>query len=99
MTVTGLDPTLERVLDLAGVAVFALSGALLGAQKRFDIIGIAVLALATGLAGGVVRDALHRQIAWKLADVPPVRTGEAAHDLTDVVLDATGSTAMRRWWS
>jgi uncharacterized membrane protein YeiH len=64
VTVTGLDPTLERVLDLAGVAVFALSGALLGAQKRFDIVGIAVLALATGLAGGVVRDAL-------LGDLPP----------------------------
>jgi len=31
VTVTGLDPTLERVLDLAGVAVFALSGARLGA--------------------------------------------------------------------
>lgn len=64
MTVTGLDPTLERALDLAGVAVFALSGALLGAQKRFDVVGIAVLALATGLAGGVVRDTL-------LGDHPP----------------------------
>ena len=39
---TGLDPDVERLLDLAGVFVFALSGARLGAQKRFDIIvGIA----------------------------------------------------------
>ena len=66
---TGLDPTLERVLDLAGVAVFALSGALLGAHKRFDVVGIAVLALATGLAGGMIRDTL-------LGDLPPT----ALHD-------------------
>lgn len=64
MTVTGLDPTLESVLDLAGVAVFAVSGGLLAAQKRFDVVGIAVLALVTGLAGGILRDVL-------LGDLPP----------------------------
>ncbi|MCB9373688.1 MAG: trimeric intracellular cation channel family protein [Microthrixaceae bacterium] len=65
MTLTGLDPTLERTLDLAGVFVFAVSGGLLAAQKRFDVVGIAVLALVTGLAGGIVRDTL-------IGELPPI---------------------------
>lgn len=64
MTVTGLEPTLERVLDLLGVFVFALSGASLAVRRRFDIVGIVALATATGLGGGMVRDVL-------LADGPP----------------------------
>lgn len=58
MTVTGLDPTLGLVLDLAGVFVFALSGASLAARKGFDLVGILVLATATGLGGGIIRDTL-----------------------------------------
>ncbi|WP_108664484.1 trimeric intracellular cation channel family protein [Euzebya rosea] len=64
MTFAGLDPMVERVLDLAGVLVFALSGAQLGAQKRFDTVGIAALATATALGGGMTRDVL-------LGDTPP----------------------------
>jgi uncharacterized membrane protein YeiH len=64
MTVTGLEPTLERVLDLGGVVVFALSGASLAVRKTFDIVGILVLATATGLGGGILRDTL-------LGDLPP----------------------------
>lgn len=58
MTVTGLDPSLERVLDLVGVFVFALSGGLLAVRRLFDIVGIAALATVTGLGGGMVRDVL-----------------------------------------
>lgn len=65
MAVTDLDPTLEGVLDLAGVFVFALSGASLAARRRFDAVGLAALAAATGLGGGITRDVL-------LGDVPPV---------------------------
>ena len=64
MTVTGLDPTLERVLDLVGVFVFALSGASQAVRHRFDVVGIAALATATGLGGGMIRDVL-------LGDGPP----------------------------
>lgn len=46
------------VLDLLGIFVFAVSGALVGVRKHLDLFGILVLAGATGLGGGFVRDVL-----------------------------------------
>lgn len=45
-------------VDLAGVAVFALSGALIAAQRRMDPFGALVLAAVTGIGGGTLRDLL-----------------------------------------
>ena len=72
MTITGLDPTLERALDLTGVLVFALSGGLTAVRHRFDAVGIVALAIATGLGGGMVRDVL-------LDDGPPVALRDQAY--------------------
>ncbi|GAA4591742.1 trimeric intracellular cation channel family protein [Planotetraspora phitsanulokensis] len=47
---------MTSVLDLAGIFVFALSGALQGVRKRFDVVGMAVLAFFTAVGGGVMRD-------------------------------------------
>jgi uncharacterized membrane protein YeiH len=44
--------------DLAGTFVFAISGAMLGVQRRLDIFGILVLSFAASSAGGIVRDVL-----------------------------------------
>ena len=46
------------VLDLAGVAVFALSGAELAVEKRLDLFGVLVLSVVTALGGGVLCDLL-----------------------------------------
>jgi uncharacterized membrane protein YeiH len=46
------------VLDLLGVAVFAVSGALAGVSRRLDLFGITVLAAVTAIGGGTVRDVL-----------------------------------------
>jgi uncharacterized membrane protein YeiH len=45
-----------ELLDLVGIFVFALSGALMGVRKRLDVVGMAVLAEITALGGGIVRD-------------------------------------------
>jgi uncharacterized membrane protein YeiH len=45
-------------LNLAGVAVFAASGALAAAQKKHDIITFAFFASVTGMGGGTLRDVL-----------------------------------------
>jgi len=53
------DPSaLLVVLDLAGILVFAISGALVAVRKGLDLFGVLVLAGATGLGGGFVRDVL-----------------------------------------
>ena len=44
--------------DLAGTFVFAISGAMLGVQRRLDLFGILVLSFVASSAGGVIRDLL-----------------------------------------
>lgn len=46
------------VLDLVGIFVFAISGALVAVRKGLDVFGVLVLAGATGLGGGFLRDLL-----------------------------------------
>jgi uncharacterized membrane protein YeiH len=50
-----VDQTLAA-LNLLGVIVFAISGALAAAQRRMDPFGLVVLATVTGLGGGTLRD-------------------------------------------
>jgi len=50
--------TLARVLDLIGIGVFAVSGALAAGRKRLDLLGVFVLASVTAIGGGTVRDLL-----------------------------------------
>ena len=50
--------TLLLVLDIVGIAVFAVSGALAAVDKKLDIFGVIFLAVATALGGGFIRDAL-----------------------------------------
>ena len=45
-------------LDLIGVAVFAISGALAAGRKRMDLVGVVVLGLVTAVGGGTIRDLL-----------------------------------------
>jgi uncharacterized membrane protein YeiH len=54
------------VLDLFGVAVFAVSGALTAGRKSMDLFGIVVVAVVTAIGGGTVRDVLldERPIFW-----------------------------------
>ncbi len=54
------------VLDLFGVAVFAVSGALTAGRKSMDLFGVVVIAVITAVGGGTVRDLLldRRPIFW-----------------------------------
>lgn len=47
---------LIRLIDLFGVAVFAISGALVAGRKQMDLFGVLVLAIVTGIGGGTLRD-------------------------------------------
>ncbi len=52
-----IGPVLH-LLDLAGIAVFALSGALVAAGKRQTLVTFAFFAVVTGVGGGTARDLL-----------------------------------------
>jgi uncharacterized membrane protein YeiH len=57
--------TLVQFLDLLGVSVFAISGALAAARKRLDLLGVVVIAMVTAIGGGTTRDLLlDRAVFW-----------------------------------
>lgn len=65
---------LPPILDLAGMAVFALTGALLAARLQQTFVTMAFFALVTGVGGGSLRDMLLGAPAFWLHDpwVAPV---------------------------
>lgn len=58
---TPLTPALPQVLvflDYFGIAVFAISGALLAAERRQTLVTFIFFAVVTGVGGGTLRDLL-----------------------------------------
>lgn len=50
--------TVLFIAELIGIIAFAVSGAMLAAEKNLDIFGIIVLGVVTAFGGGVIRDLL-----------------------------------------
>jgi len=77
--VTDALPQIPAVLDLAGTAVFALTGALLAARLKQTFVTMAFFALVTGVGGGSVRDLLIGAPVFWVRDpwVAPVSLGVA----------------------
>lgn len=83
-------PQIPAILDIAGIAVFALSGALLAARLRQTFVTMGFFALATGVGGGSVRDLLiGAPVFW-------VRDPWVAAVCLGVALIAWFTP--RRWW-
>ncbi|GHH71261.1 hypothetical protein GCM10017673_24490 [Streptosporangium violaceochromogenes] len=76
---------MNQFLDLVGIFVFALSGALVGVRKRLDVVGMAVLAEMTALGGGILRDLI--------LNIRP-----AAFHSTGYVLVPVAATAIVFFW-
>jgi len=57
MTPEVLTPLLDW-LDLLGVAIFAMTGALVAAREKQTMVTLSFFALVTGVGGGTVRDLL-----------------------------------------
>ncbi len=58
MTATSHLPSALVLLDYFGIAVFAISGALVAAEKKQTLVTFIFLAVATGVGGGTLRDLL-----------------------------------------
>ena len=70
--VTPQFETLLPWLDLAGLTVFAASGALAAARKRLDFVGACFFALITATGGGTLRDVLIGAPIFWMRDATPV---------------------------
>jgi uncharacterized membrane protein YeiH len=73
-----MTPSVTEILDLVGIFVFAISGALLGVRRGFDVIGMVVLAECTALGGGVVRDLI-------IGATPPAAFAQTAYLVTPII--------------
>lgn len=71
-------PSVQYTLDIAGIFVFAISGALLAVRKNLDVFGMAVLAEATALGGGIIRDLM-------IGAVPPAAFTDLGYFVTPLV--------------
>ncbi|MCS0634100.1 trimeric intracellular cation channel family protein [Streptomyces sp. LP05-1] len=71
-------PSVQHALDLVGIFVFAISGALLAVRKNFDVFGMAVLAEVTALGGGLFRDLV-------IGAVPPAAFTDLGYFLMPLV--------------
>lgn len=79
------------LLDVAGIAVFALSGALAAARQRQTLVTFAFFALATGVGGGTLRDLLiGAPVFWVHAAWVP---------LTCLGMALLVWVTPERWWS
>jgi uncharacterized membrane protein YeiH len=58
MTVPSQIPSALVALDYFGIAVFAISGALVAAERRQDFFTFVFFAVVTGVGGGTLRDLL-----------------------------------------
>lgn len=56
--------TVTFFFELMGTIAFAISGAMVGIEKRMDILGISVLGMTTAVGGGILRDVI-------LGNTPP----------------------------
>ena len=80
-----IQVVLIRFLDLAGVAVFAVSGVLAAGRKRLDLFGVFVVAVVTAIGGGTLRDIL-------LGRTPVFWVRDSIH--VPVILGATAFTIL-----
>ncbi|MDO0925618.1 trimeric intracellular cation channel family protein [Streptomyces sp. TG1A-8] len=72
------SPSVQHTLDVIGIFVFAISGALLAVRKNFDVFGIAVLAEVTALGGGMFRDLV-------IGAVPPAAFTDLGYFVTPLL--------------
>ena len=59
-----MTDTVTLILEIIGTIAFAISGALVGIEKRMDILGVAILGATTAVGGGVMRDIMSGDIPF-----------------------------------
>ena len=66
-------------LEIIGTIAFAISGAVVGIQKKMDIFGVCILGLTASVGGGILRDLI-------LNITPPAAFRNAAFAVTAILV-------------
>jgi uncharacterized membrane protein YeiH len=90
-------PTLPPVLDYAGVAVFALTGALAAARAKHDLVTFLFFAVVTGVGGGTLRDLLIGARVFWIGDAAYLIIGAVAALAVWLFADRLERTAALIW--
>jgi len=83
------EQTLFNFLDLAGIFVFAISGAVAARQRGLDLFGIIALAFVTACGGGILRDLC-------LGALPPIGLADWRY-LANATLGALATISAYGW--
>lgn len=67
------------ILEIIGTIAFAVSGAVVGIQKKMDIFGVCILGLTASVGGGILRDLI-------LNITPPAAFRNAAFAVTAILV-------------
>jgi uncharacterized membrane protein YeiH len=81
---------LLRWLDIAGLAVFAISGVLAAVRNRNDIVGACFFGLVTAVGGGTLRDLLIGAPVFWMHDPSPI--------VLCVAVAVAAWAVPLRWW-
>lgn len=84
-----IEPAM-RVMNYAGIGLFATSGALAAADKRLTPVTFAFFALATGMGGGTFRDVL--------IDAPVFWLVQPAYLAICLIMAGVVWLTPKRWW-
>ncbi|WP_230481269.1 trimeric intracellular cation channel family protein [Sphingomonas sp. Leaf21] len=87
---TAMLPAVMPWLDLAGLAVFAVSGALVAARHRQTMVTLVFFALITGVGGGTLRDLL--------IDAPVFWVHDPRVPVVCLIAAITVWATPERWW-
>lgn len=69
--------TIYFILEISGIIVFAMSGAMAGIRAKMDMLGVMVMGLTTAVGGGIIRDIL-------IDVVPPVALQRPVYAVTAI---------------
>ncbi len=67
------------ILEILGTIAFAISGAMVGIEKKMDILGVVVLGITTAVGGGIIRDII-------IGEIPPAAFQKPVYVVVAIVV-------------
>lgn len=76
--------------EMIGTVAFAVSGAIVGMQKKMDLLGVMILGMTTAVGGGILRDLI-------LDVTPPMAFQKPVYAVTALIVSAAAFVPLFRY--